>query len=395
MILALFWVYSLSKHTHHKAEWRRSDLILPIAYDLHISDKTFGKIEYINEAKNGIAHANKATIKTCIHINEAGSHVATAGCLHRTVRIHIQTYEQPEDDMKQTEGEMKQTEGEMKQAEDNSDQILRDVKGAIDTFGMVASFVIPVLSFIPGIGPICAAATTAYKAFSLYKAAETVVEGVKKDNPKALVGGIISACGQLGVPGAEKVARLCIQGGKIVKAIENEDYTTLITSVAQTAGGKCSFIKRGLHYFQKGRTIYKNGKQVYDSTMKGEVSGALNGISKLVNCYAPQSSIKRIVDISKNAFTAHQLIKQDKFGQAIVAGSGAINMVFHTDSTAKFHKSVMTINGITNDMRRGKFSAASQKIGKACGLKSQQKVVNDFMKNMRDVDKLQRLSKKQ
>jgi hypothetical protein len=172
-----------------------------------------------------------------------------------------------------------------------------------------------------------------------------------------------------------------------------EDYTTLITGVAQTAGSKYSFIKRGLHYYQKGRTIYKNGKQVYDSTMKGEVSGALNGISKLVNCYTPQSSIKRIVDISKNAFTAHQLIKQDKFGQAIVAGSGAINMVFHTDSITKFHKSVMTINGITDDMRRGKFSAASQKIGKACGLKSQQKAVNDFMKNMRDVDKLQRLSK--
>jgi hypothetical protein len=330
----------------------------------------------------------KSSIKSTLTIAKAGTHLTKSAvkisiCPQHAAKILKQTGKQLGRDYKQLKKDMK--------------PLMKEVKSAIKTFNKIAPYIGPVLVLVPGVGQvylvaqIASTVATAYKAYAIYKAAEAAYYGIKYKNLNAVAGGILSACGQLGVPGVDKAAQIYTQGSMVYGAVKNKDYKMLLNGVVSAVGGQEAIknyameivgnnelLMQGLDYYEQGREVYKNGKQIYKAAKTGDLTGALNGATALIDGYVPPGAVKQVTDVVKGSAAAQQLIKKKKFGAAISAITGTANSVFNTDFTAKLDKNANTLNDISRDIKSRKISSAYQKIGDVYGIKLPDSVVSEI-----------------
>jgi len=323
--------------------------------------------------------ATKTTLKATGHIAKGVSRAALQP--HKAKKILKKTGRSLRKDLKQFRKDIR--------------PFTKQFKKALKVMKKIAPYIGPVISIIPGIGQVYLIAqvattiATAYKAYAIYNAAKTAYLGVKNHDLRAALGGFVSACGQLNVPGAEKMAQVYSQGTMAYGAIKNKDYKMLAKSAVAAIGGE-KVIKdyatnivgnnelfvQGAKYYEQGREIYKDTRNIYKAARHGDLTGALLSSSTLIDKYSPDGSIKSMSELTKNSVIAADLIKNKKFGEAIEAISGTADSVFRTNFTSNLHEEAHHLNEIAKDIKSGNVGAAYQKIAEVYDINLPESVVD-------------------
>jgi len=330
--------------------------------------------------------ATKATYKATKTSLKATGHVAKG-----LTKVAIQPHKAKKI-LKDTRRSLRK---DLKQFRKDIRPFTKTFKKALKVMKQIAPYIGPVISIIPGVGQVYLIAqvattiATAYKAYAIYNAAKACYLGVKNHDLRGALGGVVSACGQLNIPGADKMAQVYTQGTMAYGAIKNKDYKMLAQGAVAAIGGEKviknyatnivgnnELLVQGVKYYEQGREIYKDTRNIYKAARHGDLTGALLGSSTLIDKYSPDGSIKSMSELTKNSAIAADLIKNKKFGEAIESISGTADSVFKTNFTSNLHNEAHHLNEIARDIKSGNVGTAYQKIAEVYDIELPESVVD-------------------